>query len=53
MKEPQPGVNCWPEPEVRTNLNKEELGNLRLTNEEEDAIVAFLRTLSDGYVPER
>ena len=53
MKEPRPGVNCWPEPEVRTNLNKEELGNLRLTNEEEDAIVAFLRTLSDGYVPER
>ena len=31
------------------NVNTDELGNLGLTNEEEDAIVAFLMTLSDGY----
>ena len=42
---------CWPEPEVTVNVNTDELGNLGLTDEEEDAIVAFLKTLSDGLVP--
>lgn len=41
----------WPEPEVSTNVNKSELGNLGLTAEEEAAIVAFMKTLSDGYKP--
>jgi hypothetical protein len=31
-------------------VNREELGNLGLTSAEEDDIVAFLKTLSDGYV---
>jgi len=43
--------NCWPAPEVRQNVNTRELGNLGLTDAEEDAIVAFMKTLSDGYVP--
>ena len=43
--------NCWPAPEGPENVNTVELGNLRLTPAEEAAIVAFLRTLSDGYVP--
>lgn len=47
--DPRPGENCWPEPEVSTNLNSEELGNLGLTENEEEAIVAVMRTLSDGY----
>jgi cytochrome c peroxidase len=42
---------CWPPPEVPTNVNRKELGNLHLTTEQENAIVAFLRTLSDGYMP--
>jgi cytochrome c peroxidase len=42
-------ANCWPAPEVPENLNTTELGNLRLTPAEEAAIVAFLKTLSDGY----
>jgi cytochrome c peroxidase len=42
--------NCWPAPEVATNVNTAELGNLGLSREEEDAIVAFLKTLSDGYI---
>jgi len=42
-------VENWPEPEVVENVNHDELGNLGLTDEEENAIVAFLRTLSDGY----
>jgi cytochrome c peroxidase len=39
----------WGEPEVAENVNKEELGNLALTNDEVDAIVAFMKTLTDGY----
>jgi cytochrome c peroxidase len=41
----------WPPPEVSENVNKTELGNLGLTSDEEDAIVAFLMTLTDGYAP--
>jgi cytochrome c peroxidase len=41
--------NCWPEPEVSANVNIDELGDLGLSPEEEDAIVAFLMTLSDGF----
>jgi cytochrome c peroxidase len=46
----KPGEN-WPDPEVAENVNTEELGNLELTPEEEAKIVAFLKTLSDGYSP--
>jgi cytochrome c peroxidase len=41
----------WPPPEVAANVNTDELGDLGLTPEEEAHIVAFMRTLSDGYVP--
>jgi cytochrome c peroxidase len=44
-------VGMWPAPEVPMNVNTDELGNLGLTRGEENAIVAFLKTLSDGYVP--
>jgi cytochrome c peroxidase len=44
------GANCWPAPEVAQNLNMTEVGNLGLTPEEENAVVAFLTTLSDGYI---
>jgi cytochrome c peroxidase len=47
----QPGVDCWPVPEVGQNVNVDELGNLGMTAPEEAAIVAFMRTLSDGYMP--
>jgi cytochrome c peroxidase len=43
-------ANCWPAPEVAENVNTAELGDLGLTPKEEAAIVAFLKTLSDGYV---
>lgn len=42
-------VEEWPEPEVDENVNTDELGDLGLTVEEEEAIVAFMKTLSDGY----
>jgi hypothetical protein len=42
-------VEDWPDPEVAANVNTDELGNLGLTADEEAAIVAFMKTLSDGY----
>ena len=41
-------VICWPPPEVMQNMDTT-IGNLGLTNEEEDQLVAFLKTLTDGY----
>jgi cytochrome c peroxidase len=43
--------NCWPALEVAANVNTEELGNLGLSQAEENAIVVFMGTLSDGYAP--
>ncbi|MFC1782312.1 cytochrome-c peroxidase [Planctomycetota bacterium] len=45
-------VGPWPEPEVKININKDELGNLGLTEQEVDDIVAFMLTLTDGYLPD-
>jgi cytochrome c peroxidase len=44
-------ADCWPLPEVAENVNTDELGDLGLTAEEEAAIVAFMKALSDGYMP--
>ena len=41
-------VDCWPIPEVRNNIDMTS-GNLGLTDQEENQIVAFLQTLSDGF----
>jgi len=41
-------VDCWPMPEVPNNIDMT-TGNLGLTDKEEDQIVAFLLTLTDGY----
>jgi cytochrome c peroxidase/FtsP/CotA-like multicopper oxidase with cupredoxin domain len=38
----------WPEPEVAANVDTVLMGDLGLTDAEENAIVAFLGTLSDG-----
>jgi cytochrome c peroxidase len=45
------GRTCWPTPEVPTNVNHTQTGNLGLTHDQELAIVAFLDTLTDGYTP--
>lgn len=47
----QPKVNCWPAPEITQNLNRDEMGDLGLTLDEEQAIVDFLKTLDDGWTP--
>ena len=41
-------VDCWPQPEVKNNIDMTS-GNLGLTDAEENRIVAFLQTLTDGY----
>ena len=41
---------CWPPPEYPDTMNKKQLGDLRLTEEQEDQIVAFLQALTDGFV---
>ncbi|MEY2539712.1 MAG: cytochrome c peroxidase [Verrucomicrobiota bacterium] len=41
-------VNCWPRPEVSNNIDMT-VGNLGLTDEEEDQLVAFMQTLTDGF----
>jgi cytochrome c peroxidase len=41
-------VNCWPAPEVPQNQDMT-LGNLGLTDAEENQIVKFLETLTDGF----
>src|SRR5438445_8745799 len=41
-------VDCWPMPEVPNNIDMT-TGNLGLTDQEEDQIVAFLQTLTDGF----
>jgi cytochrome c peroxidase len=42
-------VSSYPAPEISKNIIRQRIGNLLLTAEEEDDIVAFLLTLTDGY----
>jgi cytochrome c peroxidase len=43
------GITGWPPPEMTTNVNNAEIGNLRLSVSEEAQLVAFLETLTDNY----
>lgn len=49
--DPGEKVTCWPAPEHPETMNKSQLGKLGLNGKEEDMIVAFLKTLTDGYMP--
>lgn len=42
----------WGAPEVAENVNRDELGDLGLSADEIKDVVAFLKTLSDGYSPD-
>ena len=44
-------VGPWSPPEVSVNVNRDELGDLGLSEQEVDDIAAFLNTLTDGYDP--
>jgi cytochrome c peroxidase len=41
-------VDCWPMPEVPNNIDMT-VGNLGLTDQEENQIVTLLQTLTDGF----
>jgi cytochrome c peroxidase len=43
-------ITCWPAPEVADNENTT-IGALGLSDSDENDIVAFMKTLTDGYVP--
>ena len=47
--DPGEKITCWPPAEYPTNVNKRQLGDLKLTDQEENDIVAFLKTLTDDY----
>lgn len=52
-EDPGEKVTCWPAPENPDTMNRKQLGNLKLSDKQEDLLVAFLKTLTDGYSPPR
>jgi len=44
------GKNCWPAPESTVNVNTSKVGRLGLSDAEEDALVLFMQTLTDGFM---
>jgi cytochrome c peroxidase len=47
--DPREGTGCWPAPEETANMNKTRVGHLGLSDADEDAIVSFMQTLTDGF----
>jgi cytochrome c peroxidase len=45
------GTTCWPAPESTANMNRSKVGILGLSDAEEDALVAFMQMLTDGFMP--
>ncbi len=43
-------IGPWTAPEITANVNREELGSLGLSEKEMAEIIAFLGTLTDGFV---
>jgi cytochrome c peroxidase len=44
------GITCWPPAEVPENADGQFMGNLGLTDQEEDDIVNYMLTFTDGFV---
>jgi cytochrome c peroxidase len=49
VDDPGEGTTCWPAPESKANMNTSRVGRLGLSDADEDALVSFMQTLSDGY----
>ena len=49
--DPGEGTTCWPAPESTANMNTKFVGRLGLSDAEEDALVSFMQTLTDGFMP--
>jgi cytochrome c peroxidase len=47
--DPGEKLTCWPAPENPDTINRKQLGDLKLNDKQEDLLVAFLKTLTDGY----
>jgi cytochrome c peroxidase len=45
------GTTCWPAPESTDNMNTTRVGRLGLSEADEDALVSFMQTLTDGFMP--
>jgi hypothetical protein len=43
-------MTCWPAPESTANMNTKFMGRLGLSDEEENALVSFMQTLTDGFM---
>jgi cytochrome c peroxidase len=48
--DPGEGTTCWPAPESTDNINTKRVGRLGLSEVEENALVSFMQTLSDGFM---
>jgi cytochrome c peroxidase len=48
--DPGEGTTCWPAPEATANMNTSKVGRLGLSDAEEDALVLFMQTLTDGFM---
>jgi cytochrome c peroxidase len=48
--DPGEGTTCWPAPESTANMNTSKVGRLGLSDAEEDALVLFMQTLTDGVM---
>src|SRR5262249_18478682 len=48
--DPGEGTTCWPAPESTANMNTKRMGRLSLSDAEEDALVSFMQTLTDGFL---
>jgi len=44
-------TEMWPAPEYPDTVNFDELGNLGLSDKDEQALVKFMKTLTDGWMP--
>jgi cytochrome c peroxidase len=52
--DPGEGITCWPAPESTDNMNTKRVGRLGLSDADEDALVSFMQTLTDGFMhPDR
>src|ERR1700751_1213929 len=43
------GTACWPDPESTANMNMKTVGRLGLSDAEENQLVSFMQTLTDGF----
>jgi cytochrome c peroxidase len=48
--DPGEGTTCWPAPESTANMNTSKVGRLGLSDAEEDTLVLFMQTLTDGFM---